>query len=62
MIIKQPQLDTIRGSIHHKRNAKGFLDAVEEKCKESNKAEITNLMSSFMNTKYGNVRRIRNSY
>lgn len=43
--------DTIRSSVPGKGNAKRSLDAIRENFKESEKNEIVNLMSSFMNKK-----------
>lgn len=53
-------LDTISGP--DRQSTKGFLNAIWEKFKESYKAEIANLMSSFMNTRYDNMRRYEISY
>lgn len=51
--------ETIKGGIPVCDNAADFLKAIEEKFKESDKAETTNLMNSLSNMKYdenGSVR------
>lgn len=58
-LIKRSLWYTIGGIILDKRSAKDFLDAIREKFKESDKADIVKLMSSFMNTNYDNVGGVR---
>lgn len=55
MIIKQSLSDIIRGIILDEGSAKELLDAVGEIFKELDKAEIANLMNSFINSKYDNL-------
>lgn len=53
-------LNTIRDSILDKVNAKDFMTVIGEKFKESDKAKMTNLMSSFTNFKYETIRDVYN--
>lgn len=53
-------LNTIRDSILDKVNAKDFMTVIREKFKESDKAKMTNLMSSFTNFKYETIRDVYN--
>lgn len=53
-------LNTIRDSIFDKVNAKDFMTVIREKFKESDKAKMANLMSSFTNFKYETIRDVCN--
>ncbi|XP_062005369.1 uncharacterized protein LOC133722499 [Rosa rugosa] len=58
-IMQRAMTDTVRGGIPVCERAADFLAAIEEKFKESDKAEITNLMNTLSTMKYdgnGSVR------
>lgn len=48
MIIKRTIYKTIYGGVPSCDNAKDFLEAIGQKFKESNKANVPNLLNSFL--------------
>lgn len=54
MIIERSSFDTIRDSVKL-WTSKKFLDVIEEKYKESNKADFGNILSIFASVPYDNV-------
>ncbi|CAN6720767.1 unnamed protein product [Malus baccata var. baccata] len=58
LVIKRSMSDLVRGAITESDNAKAYLDSIEAKFKESDKAETGTLMNTFIITKYlgGDVR------
>jgi hypothetical protein len=58
-IIKKAMTETVRGGIPECERALDYLKAVEEKYKESDKAEIANHMNSLMNLKFDGIGSVR---
>lgn len=58
-IIKKAMTETVRGGISECERAVDYLKAVEEKYKESDKAEIANHMNSLMNLKFDGIGSVR---
>ncbi|XP_048443089.1 uncharacterized protein LOC125478701 [Pyrus x bretschneideri] len=58
LVIKRSTSDLVRGAIIELDNAKAYLDSIETKFKESEKAETGTLMNTLITTKYlgGGVR------
>ncbi|KAB2608369.1 hypothetical protein D8674_011537 [Pyrus ussuriensis x Pyrus communis] len=51
--------DTVRGGIPKSETAKEYLTSIHEKFKESDKAEIGNLMNELMTKKYNGMGCVR---
>lgn len=60
MVIKRSISNTIFGGIPSSGNTKDFLEAIDQKFKDSDKAKAYNLLSNFSNPKYDNFGCVRN--
>ncbi|XP_050113886.1 uncharacterized protein LOC126592203 [Malus sylvestris] len=59
LVIKRSMSDTIRGGIPESESAKEFLASIDEKFKESDKAETGNLMNELITKKYNGMGCVR---
>ncbi|XP_068304234.1 uncharacterized protein [Pyrus communis] len=59
LVIKKSMSDTVKGGIPKSENAKEFLASIDEKFKESDKAEIGNLMNELMCKRYNGMGCVR---
>ncbi|KAM1502254.1 hypothetical protein ACFXTO_027626 [Malus domestica] len=59
LVIKKSMSDTVRGGIPESENAKEFLASIDEKFKESDKAETGNLMNELMTKRYNGIGCVR---
>ncbi|CAL8152431.1 unnamed protein product [Prunus armeniaca] len=52
LLMKKTISEVVFGGVEETKSAKQFMESIERKIKESNKAEMKNLMSRLTNMKY----------